>query len=238
MFQSQLIYAGSLAERKKVAREIIHEALGIKASPNHPDLIILEAENSLGISQIRSLQKQLQLKPYQAPNKAALITQAEKLTIAAQNALLKTLEEPPAQTLIILLAAQKEALLPTIISRCQIIALTQKTQIETNEKQILEAARLAASIIKSRPGKRVELAQSYRFRPQALAEAENLLVYWRQLLLTKAGSLRGKDPLSSALSYRQIISAIQKTETARIMIESNINPLLAVENLFLNYPFC
>ena len=69
-------------------------------------------------------------KPYQSPNKVAIIDDAEKLTIESQNALLKILEEPPKFTQIILIAKEEYGFLPTITSRCTI----QYVQSEKKEE--------------------------------------------------------------------------------------------------------
>ncbi len=87
---------------------------------NHPDLHFVEADgNSIKIEQIRTMQKELSYRPLEAPKKICVIDDAEKLNLAAGNALLKTLEEPTANTLIILLTDRPDALLITVRSRCQ-----------------------------------------------------------------------------------------------------------------------
>lgn len=86
----------------------------------HPDLHLLEPDGaSIKIDQVRDLQKELAYRPYEAPRKACIIDGADRLNPAAGNALLKTLEEPPGNALIILLATSIDNVLPTIRSRCQ-----------------------------------------------------------------------------------------------------------------------
>ena len=109
-----LITGGSQQQRLDLAQ--------IKSGP---DWLVIDPEKSIGISAVRSLEKFLQRKPYQAPIKTAIITQAEKLTLPAQQALLKTLEEPPAHSQIILLCPSEEQLLPTIVSRCLVKHLAE-----------------------------------------------------------------------------------------------------------------
>lgn len=88
---------------------------------NHPDIIYISHEkpNSIGIEDIREqLISDVSIKPYTGPYKIYIVDEAEKMTIQAQNALLKTIEEPPAYAVILLLANNNTGLLPTITSRC------------------------------------------------------------------------------------------------------------------------
>ncbi|SCX79800.1 DNA polymerase III subunit delta' [Alkaliphilus peptidifermentans] len=89
---------------------------------NHPEVKYIEDEgSSIKIETIRQLQKEIQMKPYEGKKKIFIINHGEKMTIQAQNALLKTLEEPPSYGTIILITANSSSLLPTIVSRCQVI---------------------------------------------------------------------------------------------------------------------
>lgn len=89
-------------------------------SGNHPDIIRINPSGShIRISQIRSLGETLALKPYEARIRVVVISEAQNMNPEAGNALLKVLEEPPDQTLLILTAIQTSDLLPTIVSRCQ-----------------------------------------------------------------------------------------------------------------------
>lgn len=93
---------------------------------NHPDLHLLEAEgSSIRIEQIRNLQRELAYRPLEAPKKVCLIDGAEKMNPAAGNALLKTLEEPSGDALLVLLTHRPEAVLGTIRSRCQQLPFTR-----------------------------------------------------------------------------------------------------------------
>ena len=92
------------------------------ASGNHPDLHLLSPlpdKRDISIEQIRELQQQLSLRPFEATRKACLIEPAERMNEKSANALLKTLEEPPGHAIIILLTTQADLLLATIRSRCQ-----------------------------------------------------------------------------------------------------------------------
>lgn len=87
---------------------------------NHPDLHVVEPDgSSIKIEQIRSLQREMTFRPLEARKKVCLIEGADKMNAAAGNALLKTLEEPSGEALMILLTSRSEGVLPTIRSRCQ-----------------------------------------------------------------------------------------------------------------------
>ena len=91
-------------------------------SGNHPDLQFIRPEGSLlKIGQIRELQKQIIYEPLEASRKVYILTDVERMTEEAENCLLKTLEEPPASSVLILLTSNMRVLLPTTRSRCQIL---------------------------------------------------------------------------------------------------------------------
>ena len=91
-------------------------------SGNQPDIItITHAKNSIGVEEIRRMRADLQIKPYSSAHKIYLIPDAEKLTVQAQNALLKTLEEPPEYAVIILIADGLVNFIPTVLSRCVVL---------------------------------------------------------------------------------------------------------------------
>ena len=89
-------------------------------SGNQPDVIWVTREKaSLGVDEIREqLCNTMDIKPFSSPYKIYLVPEAEKMTEAAQNALLKTIEEPPEYGIVILMTSNISALLPTIQSRC------------------------------------------------------------------------------------------------------------------------
>ncbi|MCR5591003.1 MAG: DNA polymerase III subunit delta [Lachnospiraceae bacterium] len=88
---------------------------------NHPDIITVthDKPNTVSVDDIREqIISDAQIKPYQSKYKIYIMNEAEKMTPQAQNALLKTLEEPPEYVVIMLLSTSEAAMLPTIISRC------------------------------------------------------------------------------------------------------------------------
>ena len=88
---------------------------------NHPDLIYVEAQNqkSISVGDIREkVNDTVEIKPYSSLYKVYIIDKADSMTVQAQNALLKTMEEPPEYAVIILIAQSLDRFLPTIKSRC------------------------------------------------------------------------------------------------------------------------
>ncbi|MFO7888687.1 MAG: DNA polymerase III subunit delta' [Eubacteriales bacterium] len=89
---------------------------------SHPDIHILKLdENSIKRKDIDELQTSIYMKPYESKKKIYIIDDSHKMTLQAANTFLKTLEEPPEDTIIIMIAVNRDLLLDTIVSRCQII---------------------------------------------------------------------------------------------------------------------
>lgn len=154
-------------------------------SKNHPDIISVthEKPNSIGIEEIRKqLIDDVAIKPYTGPYKIYLVNDAHKLTLQAQNALLKTIEEPPSYVVIILLTDNMDALLPTITSRC--VTLGLKPIRENLVKEYLVDrlhipeydADIQASFAQGNIGKAQQMATSEEFA-QMTENALQLLKY-------------------------------------------------------------
>lgn len=93
-------------------------------SGNQPDIVYVSHEkpNTIGVEDIRTqINGDIDIKPYSSPRKIYIMNEGEKMTVQAQNALLKTLEEPPEYAVILILTTNVEAMLPTILSRCVIL---------------------------------------------------------------------------------------------------------------------
>lgn len=101
-------------------------ACTLVAKVAHPDLTLVESGSEGGtfkIEQVRDLQQMLSLRPYEARYRVAILSRFHEANPAAANALLKTLEEPSPDVVLVLTANAAESLLPTIVSRCQVLAL-------------------------------------------------------------------------------------------------------------------
>lgn len=123
-----LLFTGDQGAGKyTVAVKFIEEMLNAKADMSPYILIVSPSGKAIGIEQIRELQKFLQLKTTGKTvlRRAVLVDSADTMTIEAQNALLKVLEEPPEDTVIVLTASRPHQLKPTIHSRVQTVAILQ-----------------------------------------------------------------------------------------------------------------
>ena len=140
-------------------------------SGNQPDIITVSHEkpNSIGVGEIRRMRADLQIKPYSNARKVYIVPDAEKLTIPAQNALLKTLEEPPEYAVIILIANGLSAFLPTILSRCVVLQTraVEEAQIASflqREKELpKEQAAILARFAGGNPGQALLLTDDREF---------------------------------------------------------------------------
>jgi len=140
----------------------------------HPDLSVirlLQGESEIKIDQVRELQHQLALTPRQAGRRIALLVDVDLASDEAQNALLKTLEEPADKVVLLLTAGSTSRLFPTLVSRCEVLNL-RPVQPESIERALLadgetaENARLLAALSGGRPG----AARGMRADPEQLTE--------------------------------------------------------------------
>ncbi len=141
-------------------------------SLNHPDIIFVthEKPNVIGVEDIREqINSDVQIMPYQGPKKVYIVNDAEMMTVQAQNALLKTLEEPPSYAVIILLTSNMEIFLPTIVSRCVVLHMKPAKDDEIKEflmrtMQIPDyRAQICVAFARGNTGKARLLAKSEEF---------------------------------------------------------------------------
>jgi DNA polymerase-3 subunit delta' len=173
------------------------------AAGKHPDVQVIAPEGrSLKIDQVRALQHDLALSPFEGRYRVAIFDQFEAATVEAQNALLKTLEEPPAYAVLIVLAVDPEQLLPTIVSRCQQIALRPLTTAQVRGALITkwhvadDQADLLAHLSGGRLGWAVTAVKDQSVltdRAAALNELWQLLTADRVARFTYAETLTKKD---------------------------------------------
>ena len=141
-------------------------------SGNHPDVIWVTHEKpaSIGVDDVRiQINDTVSIRPYSSPYKIYLVDEAEKMTVQAQNALLKTIEEPPAYAVLVLITTNPEVFLPTILSRCiqlklrplkdSVVSdyLTEKMGVSDGQADIY------AAFARGNLGKAIHLASSEEF---------------------------------------------------------------------------
>ncbi len=154
--------------KKKFSQELSKILLNAENVDSSPDYINIYPDgNSIKIAQIRNLQIDIIIKPHKN-YKIYIINQADSMTIEAQNALLKTLEEPPEYAIIILITSNKEALLDTIKSRCEIIKFLPISILDLNNYLINKGidknrAQLLSTFARGSIEKAVELSESADF---------------------------------------------------------------------------
>lgn len=132
----------------------------------HPDVLLIEPEGqTLKVNQVREIQRDLAYRPYEGRHRVFILAAADRMAPNMSNTLLKTLEEPPLHTVIILLANNLRLMLPTILSRCQPIRFNPlPTPSVSNwlmeHKGLNEMeAHLLASLSEGSPGKALEIQE-------------------------------------------------------------------------------
>ena len=179
------------------------------------DLQFLEGD-SIKIEKIRTLIRWINFKPLNSQYKFAFISNAEKMTLEASNALLKTLEEPPPHSIIILSTENEEKILPTIRSRCH------RLMIKKAEEEIIQPENYRT------PADLGKISFYERFKWAAEVAEENNLkkiltlwqIYFRKKLLNGEG---------------QVLENLSAITKAQDLLETNISVKLLLENLIINF---
>jgi len=191
-----------------------------------PDVLEIYPENSIGIAEIRSVQSFLSKKPMQSKNNIVIIHEAHLLTHDAQQAFLKTLEEPPEDALIYLVTKYPDQLIPTILSRVSSIDTSIHRYID--EKSLEIAQELFQKLLSAEVGERLLLLDKQEFtRDTALKFLDDL----EQILHHDISA--GTPPLGlrgGRGSYELILQT-------RIYLKTNVNVRLALDNFVINLPY-
>ncbi len=180
---------------------------------SHPDVTLVEPEgDKLKIDQIRDLQRNLSLSPYEGRWRVCLMTDFQTATVEASNALLKTLEEPPSRVVLILTAIDASLLLPTIVSRCQVLPLRAVPLWEIERALIErwnvpeEQARLLARLSAGRIGWAIRAVQDAAIlsrRQQRLGELQSLFLKGRAARIMAAERLSEREDLPETIKLWQ-----------------------------------
>lgn len=239
--------------KKLIAEEFAKMLLAVKDTENSPDFSIIEPDgNSIKIEQIREFQKKVSEKPIISNKKVYIINDSDKMTVEAQNCLLKTLEEPPEFVTIILIGSNENSFLSTIKSRCMILHfekisdeqiqkyLQDNHQTEINSKIMLEACQ--GSIGKALEVKdKQELYQNTEQVVNSLERKDKI-----DILNMSDFIYKSKDDKLEILNYMNVLfinlakinskyaDCIAIVEETKRRLQTNANYDMCIDNLLLS----
>ena len=239
--------------KKLIAEEFAKMLLAVKDTENSPDFSIIEPDgNSIKIEQIREFQKKVSEKPIISNKKVYIINDSDKMTVEAQNCLLKTLEEPPEFVTIILIGSNENSFLSTIKSRCMILHfekisdeqiqkyLQDNHQTEINSNIMLEACQ--GSIGKALEIKdKQELYQNTEQVVNSLERKDKI-----DILNMSDFIYKSKDDKLEILNYMNVLfinlakinskyaDCIAIVEETKRRLQSNANYDMCIDNLLLS----
>jgi hypothetical protein len=200
------------------------------------------AANLIRISQIREFQARLVSKVGEGKAKIAVFIDAHRMREESQNCLLKTLEEPPEDTLLILLTDRPQDLLPTVRSRCQILDLGNVAPLPERVDLELVVEVVGAFHVRGYLGIFEKAAFVEGNRKKAFPVFFSALEYLlrngliQSMLLSDDGSgtgVAGYEGPGLTATGPELIEALGQVWRAGYLLERNVNPLLILENLFL-----
>jgi len=219
-------------------------------SLSHPDLRMISVgtekkqsekeKSSIGVDEIRELQRNVFFKSFESGFKVCIIDQCEKMTENAANSFLKILEDPPANTVFILISSSVQALPLTVVSRCQSARFFKS--IKKNNKP--EALGKEFSVFRSDGFESVlrQMKEKVEGKNEAIELIDFLLLFYREALLVKEQDFKNmdfpeyKDDLMSffqGIKKERIIEFIDRIFQTRRMLYKNANQKLVLDALFM-----
>jgi DNA polymerase-3 subunit delta' len=208
------------------------------AARTHPDYLAVslqEGKKEIGIDLVRLLKRFIVLRPVAGRHKVAFIDDAERLSLAAQNALLKTLEEPPPASLLLLVTASPRALLPTVRSRCQAVVFqplsTAEVETALRQQAGVDAAEVPplAALADGSPGRALALRALLRDESRrALRDSLAALDVARYGSVVNSAKLLGRSEpdMQARLELMQTIYRDAAVRAARGEAAEEGSPLL------------
>lgn len=184
------------------------------ANLSSPDVLVIHPEKTIGIEEVRQIQAFLSRKPMQSPKNTVYLLDAHLLTLPAQNALLKTLEEPPATAEIYLVTNSPDLLLPTVLSRVQIIK-SETEMPPLDQARLKKAESTYIRIATAKRGARLAVVDELNFA------REQAMEFLDDLERLKHANLNLK------INYPVLVQA-------RKYLRANVNVKLTLDYLFLN----
>lgn len=209
-------------------------------SKNHPDIIRIthEKPGTISVEDIRiQVNNDMGIKPYSGPRKIYIINEGEKMTPQAQNALLKTLEEPPEYGIIMILTDNVDALLPTIVSRCVVLSM-KPVKDELIKKYLMETmqvpdykAEVCTAFARGNVGKAKLLASSEEF-DNIKEEAITLMKYIKEMEINEiVGAIKKINEYKLEVSDYLDIIAIWYRDVLLFKATNDVNHLIFKEEI-------
>ena len=193
----------------------------LTASENHPDIVFVTPEKdrkTISVNSIRQIVDEAYVLPQKSNKKVFIIDPADIMTVSAQNALLKILEEPPASVVFILTAFSKNDLLNTIVSRCTVFTLTPPEEYAAREYVLSETKR----------GEE-EVSEALKKAHGSIGTALNIL---RKKSASKAGDLANTffDTLKKGNSYEllKLLFALEKDRANALEFYNELEVIVAL----------
>lgn len=217
MSKSFLIVSTDEAFIEKNISDLLNK---LNISKNSVDFLIIDQDSeglSIGIDITRRLKKWLSIRPFNSENKLAVIKNANLLTVQAQNSILKQLEEPNPNHYIALVLENRQMLLPTVLSRCELIVDLKHRQFYNN-KNIIQ----------------LNSTEQFRSIEEILKTKDHILLNKNIKDLLKGLSIHLERELMKDPYNKTIRDNIALVEQTTIMITANTSKRLALENLLIN----
>ncbi len=222
-------------------------------SNNHPDFLYIEPDgNSIKIEQIRYLQRKIQEKPIISDKKVYIINDADKMTTEAQNCLLKTLEEPPEYSTIILIGSNENAFLNTIKSRCMKIPFKpiEAKYVKQYMEKTYEMTNISQNMLEAFQGS-IGKAISLKDKKEQYENIESMIEKLNKTDMTELMKLgeplyQAKEEIMNILDYINIIllrlakentqyaNCIDIIEDTKKRLNQNANYDMCIDNMIFN----
>lgn len=217
-----IITGGKADDRLNEANAFALELLRENENQGHPDLIYIshEKENTISIDDIRTqLIANAGIRPFRSPYKIFVMDEAEKMNEKAQNALLKTIEEPPEYVVVMLLVSNEQMLLETIRSRCVNVQLDSSNLIDENSEDYQKFIRILKG----------EEPPTWNGTSEILDFLETARKYFHDILVAKKTARFD----ASRYSFAQIGRILDAIDEAETRIKFNVNPELSIKLLMM-----
>lgn len=197
----------------------VHSMLKDWHVSGHDTVTLEPQDNTIGIDAVRSTISRLSFKPRSSPFSVLVVRMAHTLSEEAQQAILKTLEEPVGKSRIIVETQEPYSLLPTILSRCHIVRLTDAQATDQSNTELSLCVKTLEQLLHSSVGERHKLIDTLtKTRDDALIFVDRAI-----------GALRKE--LVHTGAYAKLLRALL---TARTQLLGNANPKLTLDAVFLS----